>query len=179
MKLIFSIVLAFAVSAEAFTVPQQCGAPYASPSRIFYKNDEEPILPENGSTTSDLNKIARPPSSGDIESIEDEPMTKEDVDRIRNIVKDLCSVETQTLDDIVVNNRDLDKDMEAISTVVTPLSDSLAKIGLKALRHADAARKDTESIFEKLADLLDDADQLFPGVGERLEYEKYPNHPEV
>ena len=184
MKAHLAIILVSVTSAGAFTVvPRtQCVAPPIT--RLFYQDDKNPLPP-----APNTKELSQAPSESDIRSTEDEVLTPQDVMQIRSIVKGLCSIDDpKALNDIAISNRDLD--VEEYDDVITPTAtrvfqplsfvvELVAKNFVRAKSDGTEAKRETESIFNRLSELLDETDQLFYGADKTLGYERYSNHPEV
>jgi hypothetical protein len=179
--------------AEAFFVPRPpCLVAPPSTTKLFYDDDgrSSPLSDSKTKTSQLRDEVLEAQSSGDVDdSTIEETITKQDVEILSNIVKGLADLDNPNdFDTLAVNNRDMD--VEEYDDVVTPkrtrvfspltfAGDLISKIILNVNKNEQEQKKGTESIFKKLSELLDEADQLFDGSGEILQYEKYPNHPEV
>jgi hypothetical protein len=178
--------------AEAFFVPlPHCHIAPTSTTKLFYEDDGSSPTVSGSQTTSQLrDEVLEAPSSGDVDdSAIEETITKQEVALLSNIVKGLADLDhPDDFDKLAINNRDMD--VEEYDNVVTPkrtrvssplsfAGDLISNIILNVNKNEQEQKKGTESIFKKLSELLDEADQLFDSTGELLQYEKYPNHPEV
>lgn len=172
MTKLWLTILLLAASVDGFTVPLK--------SRCIS------IQPSLSSSAIGETKFGILAEAEPKDDTEEEPLTREDFDRVRSLVDSLCSIESVfDLKNEVLNKKD--GDIEVGRAVVTPISPShfpLTKMLTKTLtsRAADdtVVKAQTESIFRRLSDLLAILDDVFgQSMDAPLKYSRYENHPEV